>query len=1174
MQNEILKDLYLKAANSGLISAAEGDREAELTTIEYLRKALSLSLDKNRERADILRRTAAALGRYSRRTDYEAQEEALLMYSECISIYNRLNFIQEANDTYGDMGIIYEERISGDRAENLRKALLCYEAALPFRENSSHQSYLQLCLNYANAMFAVWESGESIDVDRIVEKYKLVIRSEIDIGINADIYAELQLARITMRKYRLSLKNSQESSNFQNIEIPVKEAISGVLRSHQIINNITLTAVQAIEELEELGRESIDYHDFAKETLCAISKDAQSCGSAEIYAACMVGRAWCEMLPPYPLELNEQRCKKAIDFLGSAARASSNLSDFKQMSIEVLYALCLSEYTIYRPKLLEHVIRIFASILESARSNANKYFEAVSLHALGVLFRDRINGEFAQNLTHAQNFLNEALAQARAMGSEGLAQMIELNLNSLAFDAMPVEPNSRAASIFESYQEQKKLDRGVRDKSVSDLLNDGAALCDMAKEAGDPRSYLKKAEEAYREASEREGARSNLHLTAKVKANQCALYSTWSILLDEDRFDEALDFGRQSYRCALETRNSHLIGLCAANYGHAIYHSDRQELGYQNDLSQVLLSALDCFEKTRSHQAFEALRILQKCALHLGDVDKLENYLNRQLQMRGRLFSETVSEDLMATLSHQSRELVGQVALMHVLKDNREKALLAIESGRAIDLGYYANERRAVASGVKSSNSVGFRDLKQLKSKFTTISGNCDPYEILNWENEISVMEAKISEGKNMDSNPRVDATILDVLNSVPRGGALVHIAQSPRGALVFVTAFVEGAKHIHALLIDEITTELIDQVAKVWRAVQIQLSTELAKANSNLGEVFRAYYKANGALEELLQASSSTLIGVIVSLLEAMDVEKEADIVLVLNGSFASLPLHAAKDPKGNSLIDQYSVSYLPSTLAILQPKKMGKFEKLVAEDQRRRNEPWFSATIFKDFKKQALHDTESNEQDDVQELRNLIRKLGGNLSVCDSSELHENFVDFANYNFCHSDVLIFDCHGQYNDKLPTRSGLHLSSDVFLSVSSIATLPYFSKNPLVFLSACEVGLPDFNIVPDEYRSVTSAFLGLGASSVFSPAWLVEESIAKYILEQVLAEMGVDDQVLSPAQVLRKVTLLLKSTGSTETRELSENERLLGMPIIWANFVHTGNPDVFKTVLASGGNHQ
>lgn len=98
------------------------------------------------------------------------------------------------------------------------------------------------------------------------------------------------------------------------------------------------------------------------------------------------------------------------------------------------------------------------------------------------------------------------------------------------------------------------------------------------------------------------------------------------------------------------------------------------------------------------------------------------------------------------------------------------------------------------------------------------------------------------------------------------------------------------------------------------------------------------------------------------------------------------------------------------------------------------------------------------------------------------------------------------FACHGEYDWSDTMGSKLHLARSDILTVADIlGDALALESTRFVALSACETGLTEFSVSPDEYIGFPTAFTIAGASGVLSSLWRVDDA-ATYLLMQAFYE--------------------------------------------------------------------
>ncbi|OKH43638.1 hypothetical protein NIES2101_29900 [Calothrix sp. HK-06] len=213
-----------------------------------------------------------------------------------------------------------------------------------------------------------------------------------------------------------------------------------------------------------------------------------------------------------------------------------------------------------------------------------------------------------------------------------------------------------------------------------------------------------------------------------------------------------------------------------------------------------------------------------------------------------------------------------------------------------------------------------------------------------------------------------------------------------------------------------------------------------------------------------------------------------------------------------------------------------------------------------------------------------NSILPLFPSHQVLPKAQATKNALSYAAPQLQQANFLHFSCHGLFNPNSPLDSCLVLAgadTEEALDVSKCLTLGnLFDRNfdlnqcRLVTLCACETGLIDFNNTSDEYIGLPSGFLYAGAKSVVSSLWTVNDlSTALLIIKfyQNLKAGLIVALALNQAQIwLRNATKIqlelwlaqhefklnstLKMRLRRQFRNTSDDTKLFQSPFYWAAF--------------------
>ena len=124
------------------------------------------------------------------------------------------------------------------------------------------------------------------------------------------------------------------------------------------------------------------------------------------------------------------------------------------------------------------------------------------------------------------------------------------------------------------------------------------------------------------------------------------------------------------------------------------------------------------------------------------------------------------------------------------------------------------------------------------------------------------------------------------------------------------------------------------------------------------------------------------------------------------------------------------------------------------------------------------------------------------------------------------------FACHGIYDWRQPMQSSLLLANGERLALADIVSRLDVSAARLVALSACETGLTDVRVSPDEYLGLPAAFLRRGAPGVVSSLWAVSDFSTMLLMHwfyRAHLRNGLD-----PASALRAAQRWLRDVTNAE----------------------------------------
>lgn len=281
-----------------------------------------------------------------------------------------------------------------------------------------------------------------------------------------------------------------------------------------------------------------------------------------------------------------------------------------------------------------------------------------------------------------------------------------------------------------------------------------------------------------------------------------------------------------------------------------------------------------------------------------------------------------------------------------------------------------------------------------------------------------------------------------------------------------------------------------------------------------------------------------------------------EQSLIIVPDGLLNFLPFESLviSDEKRNYLLEEYSISYLPSmaVLARIKHRRNGGF---------RRNFLGVGNPVYSSEQKAQLNNylklINTSLKEDRGPLRNLpfaeveLKQIVSLFAAGEyelllgkkASEENIKRINLKDYRVIH-----FACHGFSDEKNPLRSVLVLSAgkvrqeDGFLTLKEIYNLKLDSD--LVVLSACESSLGAI-IKKEGVIGFPRLFLLAGSRAVLSTLWSVNDKTTAEFMKVFYQELlaGHDKDVS-----LRKAKLRMMASGKSH-------------PYYWAPFILSGSKD-------------
>jgi CHAT domain-containing protein/tetratricopeptide (TPR) repeat protein len=329
-------------------------------------------------------------------------------------------------------------------------------------------------------------------------------------------------------------------------------------------------------------------------------------------------------------------------------------------------------------------------------------------------------------------------------------------------------------------------------------------------------------------------------------------------------------------------------------------------------------------------------------------------------------------------------------------------------------------------------------------------------------------------------------ASATSLLALVPDGGAVFVPLLTSRGGVAFVVP--HGRRTIDA-------THVVPLRLDIDGANDLLVGSE---ASPGLLRAYAAYLATESEPREIRQAARGhhrrTLADVcarlwpavmqpVVEQLETFGLAPHAPVLIVPHGALTRLPLHAATDGDGPTVLRRFSVQYSPSLAVLAQARTRAAGAQAPA-------------------RLLAIADPTGDLEFAGLECRELARAFGPERTVVleHAAATREAVVAAAGT----SSHLHFSCHGFYDWTDPLRSGLVLAAGNVLDVAEIMSPRVdLGATRLVVLSACETGLSDYARYPDELVGLNFGVLLAGAPAVISTMWAVDDRSTSLIMSEL-----------------------------------------------------------------------
>lgn len=264
-------------------------------------------------------------------------------------------------------------------------------------------------------------------------------------------------------------------------------------------------------------------------------------------------------------------------------------------------------------------------------------------------------------------------------------------------------------------------------------------------------------------------------------------------------------------------------------------------------------------------------------------------------------------------------------------------------------------------------------------------------------------------------------------------------------GCVVFAAALKDGQLALQPVFLDEFDG---DRVARFLedRWLQAYRSIFEAEQPDSAGD------RWNATINEAGDWLGASFFGPLLRTLEGAGLWPREDVVLVVQGELALLPLHVGKEATGKRLMNAASVSYLPS-LALWQPR---------------------TAEASTPPKLYSIADPSDDSGLPYAATEAQVSAVLGGVTLAGPVDKGQ-FLQALEQ----ADILHFVGHARFDADDPERSSIRLSSKDRLEVREIETAKIRKAPDLIVLSACETGRVETATMANEFVGLPAAFMSI-----------------------------------------------------------------------------------------------
>jgi CHAT domain-containing protein/tetratricopeptide (TPR) repeat protein len=416
-------------------------------------------------------------------------------------------------------------------------------------------------------------------------------------------------------------------------------------------------------------------------------------------------------------------------------------------------------------------------------------------------------------------------------------------------------------------------------------------------------------------------------------------------------------------------------------------------------------------------------------------------------------------------------------AYCSVLLGEPVRALATLEAGRATLLGALLRlddvRREDLPEPLRSKLNTCQAEVDRLELSAVALTDGPEPFahmrELLAAQRALAAVRTEVA-----DVVPRVlqqGLTPTELLAEAPEGGALVIPLATRMGGACFVVP--NGRTTVttdDVLMLPELTAS---EVTAMWTGDRTRIGWSQAYRNAVAIQSSPNQDEWHGVVAASLERLRTLLMGPVDIYLRDLNLAPGADLVVLPQGGLGVFPLHAATEltPHGAcTFLDRWTVRYSPSGDVLRSTKRRpaGQTRRLLAIA-----DPTFELPA-------ASAEVEAVETHFAPTERTVLSGAAATRAAVLTDLIGRSHVHIAS-------------HATYGWDDPSRSRLALYGSDSLKLGEVTAAVNLRDTRLVVLSACETGITEVEMSPDEFIGLAGAFLAAGAQAVLSTLWAVHD---------------------------------------------------------------------------------